>query len=173
MPFCTKCGADVNGVRFCPKCGAPVGEAAGGGAAPGAGGYSAAPGSSPGDAPGGSYAGTQADGGLSDNVAGALAYFTIIPAIIFLVIDPFKTRRFVRFHSFQCLFLCAAAFVLWVAVAVMGMIMGFFTGGLVIGMLSFLLQIALLVVWIVVVIKAYQGQEFRLPVLGDLAAKQV
>jgi uncharacterized membrane protein len=40
-------------------------------------------------------------------------------------------------------------------------------------MLSFLVQIGLIVVWFIVVIKAYQGQEFRLPVLGDLAAKQV
>jgi uncharacterized membrane protein len=41
-----------------------------------------------------------------------------------------------------------------------------------VGMLSFLVQIGLFVVWLIVVIKAYQGQEFRLPVIGDLAAKQ-
>jgi uncharacterized membrane protein len=167
MPFCTKCGADVAGVRFCPKCGAPVEAAAAGGAAPSPGGPDAAPGG----APAGSYAPARTDGGLSDNVAGALAYFTIIPAIIFLVIDPFKTRRFVRFHSFQCLFLCAAAFVVWIVFFMMGMILGFFSGMLV-GMLSFLVQIGLFVVWLIVVIKAYQGQEFRLPVIGDLAAKQ-
>lgn len=167
MAFCTKCGADVSGVRFCPKCGAPVGEAASGGASPNPAGYAPTPGS----APGGSYSGAQADGGLSDNVAGALAYFTIIPAIIFLVIDPFKTRRFVRFHAFQCLFLCAAAFVLWFAFAMFGMVLGMFSGML-LGMVSLLVQLGLFVVWLLVVIKAYQGQEFRLPVIGDLAAKQ-
>jgi uncharacterized membrane protein len=169
MPFCTKCGADVAGVRFCPKCGEPVGEAAGGGAGPTPGGYSA-PG---GGTPSGAYSGAPSDGGLSDNVAGALAYFTIIPAILFLVIDPFKTRRFVRFHAFQCLFLCGAAFVFWIGFAMMGMFLGYFTGGLLLGMLSLLVQILLLVVWLITVIKAYQGQEFRLPVIGDLAAKQV
>lgn len=167
MPFCTKCGADVSGVRFCPKCGAPVGEAAGGGGPQGSGGYSPPPGG----APGGSYAGAPAEGGLSDNVAGALAYFTIIPAIIFLVVDPFKTRRFVRFHAFQCLFLTAAAFVIWFAFGMFGMFLGMFSGML-LGMVSLLVQIGLFVVWLLVVIKAYQGQEFRLPVIGDIAAKQ-
>ena len=167
MPFCTKCGADVNGVRFCPKCGAPVGEAAAGTSAD-PGGYSPASGGTP----AGSYSSAQTDGGLSDNAAGALAYFTIIPAIIFLVVDPFKTRRFVRFHSFQCLFLSAAAFVFWFAFTMFGMVLSFF-GGMMIWALSLVFQIGLFVVWIIVVIKAYQGQEFKLPVIGDLAAKQV
>src|SRR5438270_13301667 len=38
------------------------------------------------------------DGGMSDNVAGMLAYVTIIPAIIFLAIEPFHKNRFIRFH---------------------------------------------------------------------------
>jgi uncharacterized membrane protein len=168
MPFCTKCGADVAGVRFCPKCGAPVGEAAAAGAAPNPGSYSPPPGA----APSGAYSGAPSEGGLSDNVAGALAYFTIIPAILFLVIDPFKTRRFVRFHSFQCLFFSAAAFVLWFALTVFGAVMGFF-GGFMILAVHLLVNIGVFVVWLIVVIKAYQGQEFRLPVIGDLAAKQV
>ncbi|MEX2304276.1 MAG: hypothetical protein WD733_25255 [Bryobacterales bacterium] len=146
-------------------------EEAAGGAAPSAGGYTPPPG--PGSPPAGSYSGAQSEGGLSDNVAGALAYFTIIPAIIFLLVDPFKTRRFVRFHAFQCLFLGAAAFAIWIVFAVLATSLAFFGGGLIIGMLSFLVQIGLIVVWFIVVIKAYQGQEFRLPVLGDLAAKQV
>jgi uncharacterized membrane protein len=146
-----------------------MGEAAAGGTAPGSGGPSPAPGGSP----AGSYSSAPADGGLSDNVAGALAYFTIIPAIIFLVIDPFKTRRFVRFHSFQCLFLAGAAFVFWVIFAMLGMVLGFFTGGILLGILSLLVQVGIFVVWLITVIKAYQGQEFRLPVIGDLAAKQV
>ena len=146
-------------------------EAAASGAAPGAGSYAPPTGAS--SPPPGSFSGPQAEGGLSDNVAGALAYFTIIPAIIFLLVDPFKTRRFVRFHAFQCLFLGAAAFALWIVFAVLATSLAFFGGGLLIGMLSLVVQIGLIVVWFIVVIKAYQGQEFRLPVLGDLAAKQV
>lgn len=169
MPFCSKCGADVTGVRFCAKCGAPV--EAGGGSAPGAG-APPPPAGSPGGS-GGSYSGGQTDGGLSDNVAGALAYFTIIPAILFLIIEPFKNRRFVRFHAFQCLFLCVAAFVFWFGFGILSVVFASFGGSILVGMLSLVIQLGLFVVWLLLVIKAYQGQEFRLPVIGDLAAKQV
>src|SRR5580765_433971 len=47
-------------------------------------------------------------GPLTENIAGTLAYFTFIPAIVFLVLDPYNKNRFVRFHSLQCLFLCGA-----------------------------------------------------------------
>ncbi len=105
-----------------------------------------------------------------DNVMGALAYVTIIPAIIFLIIEPYKNRRFVRFHSFQCLFLGAALFVL----NILNVVIGFIP---VVNFITFLtipaLFLGALVVWVFVVMKAYQGQEYRLPVIGDLAAKQV
>ena len=42
-------------------------------------------------------------GGLTDNMAGMLAYITIIPAIIFLVMEPYNKNRFIRFHAWQCL----------------------------------------------------------------------
>ena len=45
-------------------------------------------------------------GALPENVAGALAYFTFIPAIVFLSRPPYKKNRFLRFHSLQCLLLC-------------------------------------------------------------------
>ena len=43
--------------------------------------------------------------GLSDNAAGALAYVTIIPAIIFLIVAPYNTNSYIRFHSWQSIFL--------------------------------------------------------------------
>ena len=48
--------------------------------------------------------------GLSNNAAGALAYVTIIPAIIFLIIEPYNRNSFVRFHAWQSIFLGIAAF---------------------------------------------------------------
>ena len=48
--------------------------------------------------------------GLSDNAAGALAYFTFIPAIIFLIVAPFNTNSYVRFHSWQSILLNVVAF---------------------------------------------------------------
>ena len=41
-------------------------------------------------------------GVLAENIAGALAYLTFIPAIAFLVLDPYNKNRFARFHSVQC-----------------------------------------------------------------------
>ncbi len=81
MAFCARCGAQMaEGTTFCGSCGAAVGGAAVGGTPP-----AAAP----------SIAST----GITANVAGALAYFTFIPAIIFLVVDPYKNDKFIRFHS--------------------------------------------------------------------------
>ena len=50
-------------------------------------------------------------GGLSDTLAGALAYFTIIPAIVFLLIEPYNRRRFVRYHAFHSIFFSVACMV--------------------------------------------------------------
>src|SRR5277367_3426868 len=49
-------------------------------------------------------------GPLPENVAGALAYFTFVPAALFLFRQPFSRNRFVRFHSIQCLLLWLAGF---------------------------------------------------------------
>jgi len=151
MAFCSQCGADVTGVTFCAKCGAPVGGAA----ASGGGEPAAAP---------------SAGADSQDNVMGALAYVTIIPAIIFLVIEPYSKNPFVRFHSFQCLFFAGAVFALNIANMILSMIP--FIGLLTIasGMLIFFGAVA---VWALLVFRAYQGEKFKLPMIGDLAEKQV
>jgi uncharacterized membrane protein len=99
--------------------------------------------------------------GLEDNVAGALAYVTIIPAIIFLVMEPYNKRPFIRFHAFQCLGLAAC----WLAVSVimvipiLGWIIGF------VGLLT------LFCCWVLCIVKAYGGVKFKLPVIGNFAEK--
>jgi len=50
--------------------------------------------------------------GLTDNVAATLAYITLIPAILFLMLEPYNRRPFVRFHAWQCIFLCVASMVI-------------------------------------------------------------
>lgn len=166
MPYCPKCGADVTGVRFCAKCGAPVPAAESEASTPTG---NPPPGTSGG---GGSYATPQTQGGMSDNMAGALAYL-VIPAILFLVIDPFKGRRFVRFHSFQSLFFFAASWVLSIGLSLVASILSVVGVGFIIWMFWPILSLAIFVVWIILIVKAYQNQEYRLPVVGDLAAKQV
>jgi len=146
MAFCSGCGAQVpDGAAACPACGRAVG-----------GGAAAAPAAASG-------------GGMTDNVAGMLAYVTIIPAIIFLVMEPYNKKRFVRFHAFQNIFFCVAWIVLWIALSFVGMIpvLGWFTL-----LIWPLLGLGGLILWIILLIKANQGQMFKLPIIGDLAEKQ-
>ena len=107
--------------------------------------------------------------GLTDNVAGALAYVTIIPAIVFLVLEPFNKKRFVRFHAFQCIFFAIAWTVLWIVLAFIGHIP--FLGWATL-LLWPLVGLAGFVIWLILVLKAYQGQMFKLPVIGDMAEQQ-
>jgi uncharacterized membrane protein len=108
-------------------------------------------------------------GGMADNVAGMLAYVTIIPAIIFLVMEPYNRNRFIRFHAFQCLFFCVAWIILWVVLSIFAHIP-------ILGWLSILIWpligLAGFIIWIVLLLKANQGQMYKLPFIGDMAEKQ-
>ena len=101
--------------------------------------------------------------GLSDTAAGALAYVTIIPAIIFLVMAPYNTKPFV---TLPCLPVHRAGDLLvlpWIAVWIVPIL------GWIVGALGFLV---LLVCWIMSIVKASQGSAFKLPVISEFAAKQ-
>jgi uncharacterized membrane protein len=100
--------------------------------------------------------------GLSDNAAGAIAYITIIPAIVFLVMEPYNRSPYVKFHAWQSLFLGIALFVF-----------SFINIIPILGQLIFLVAfVVLFVVWIICIVKAVNGQKFMIPVIGPLAAKQ-
>jgi uncharacterized membrane protein len=102
-----------------------------------------------------------------------LAYFTIIPAIIFLLIEPYNRNRFVRFHSFQCLFTAGAVVVIEVVLMIFMSVLHVVGIGWIIGMILWpLFWLASLALWLLLVIKAYQHQMFKLPVIGDIAEKQ-
>ena len=107
--------------------------------------------------------------GLTDNVAGMLAYVTIIPAIILLVVEPYSRNRFVRFHAWQCIFFNVAWWILWMGLRIVAHIplLGFLT------LLVWpLIGLGGFIFWIILLIKANQGQMYKLPVIGDLAEKQ-
>ena len=107
------------------------------------------------------------------NLVGALAYFTFIPAIVFLVVDPYRKNRFVRFHSFQSLLLCGAVIVLGGLLRLAGVVVFLIPvlGPLVVALVYVVVALAAILLWVVVVVKAFQGEMFRLPVLGDLAER--
>jgi uncharacterized membrane protein len=168
MAFCPNCGASVDG-RFCAKCGASV-PAAGAASGPGAAGYDTRPGAQQG------YGQPQynqaAAGGLTDNVAGALCYVLgLITGIVFLVLAPYNQNKFVRFHAFQSIFFHVAFIILAIADTVIAMILPWSLSMLA-SLLWMVIALGGLAVWILLLIKAYQGQRFKLPVIGDLAEKQ-
>ena len=104
-----------------------------------------------------------AQSGLSDNAAGALAYVTIIPAIIFLIVEPYNKNSYIKFHSWQSIFLGIAMFAVDIVLTVIPII------GWII--LPFAM-LAFLIIWIIVLLKASKGERFKLPFIGNLAEKQ-
>ncbi len=148
MAFCSKCGAAVNeGSAFCSVCGSPVSSTGG----------STVPPPPPAGA---------TSAGMSSNIAAALSYF-VITGIIFLVMDPYKRDKFVRFHSFQ-------AIAYWVAVVVLEIILSIIVS-LTFFALGFLMPIVWLLVfvfWLFLMYKAYNNETFMIPVIGEWASKQ-
>jgi len=97
---------------------------------------------------------------------------TPIPAIIFLLLEPYKTNPFVRFHSFQMIFFCLACFVLSTVATIMGVALSFIGMTSIFAFLGIIINMGSMVVWLILVLKAYQGETFKLPIIGDFAAKQ-
>ena len=113
-------------------------------------------------------------GFLPENIAAALAYLTFIPAIVFLTVEPYKKNRFVRFHSVQCLLFWAAGVLVALALKVAGLLLFIIpvVGPLFVVLVLVVAGLAAVVVWLVLVVKALQGEMFKLPVLGDHAEQQ-
>jgi len=101
--------------------------------------------------------------GLEPKIGGVLCYVLgAISGIVFLVIE--KEDPFVRFHAFQS----TATFVL---LFVLSVVVGFVP---VVGpMAQMLIGPATLILWVVLMVKAFQGERFKLPVVGDWAEEQV
>jgi uncharacterized membrane protein len=133
--FCESCGKDMpDDAAFCPYCG----KATGAGQA-------------------------EQSTVLPSNLAGALAYLWIV-AIIFLLIEPYNKDKFVRFHSFQALFLGLASIAGNIVLTVFPVL-----GSALVPLWSLLI----VVLAVVAAVKAYQNQTWRIPVIGDFAEKQV
>jgi uncharacterized membrane protein len=112
-------------------------------------------------------------GRFPENIAGALAYVTFIPAILFLVLEPYKRNVFVRFHSGQCLLLWAGSALAAVAIRLTAVFLFMIpiAGPLMVVLISAVAVILVAVLWLVLVVKALQGEMFKLALLGDLAER--
>ena len=120
--------------------------------------------------------------GLDSNVGAMLCYIAnflcclgVILSIVFLVTE--KENRFVKFHALQALFLVAAQIVVGIIVSMLGLLLnfafdaaglGFFSFFIVLG-LRLILLLIFVIIWLVAGIKAYGGQWYKLPFIGDLA----
>ena len=105
-------------------------------------------------------------GVLRENLLGALTYFTFLPALAFLLLDPYRKNSFLRYHSVQCLLfwlisMAATVLVRLLVWPIVGPLFALF--------LITIAALAALFTWIVLLVKAFQGERFRLPVIGDLA----
>jgi uncharacterized membrane protein len=106
--------------------------------------------------------------GIHDNAAGGIAYVTFIPAIIFLLIAPYKAKPYVRFHSFQSIFLFVTAFVIWVAVSFV-VVFGVVLGMLRAGMVAPIYWMAWIIIYVLCAVSALNGKYFKLPIIGPMA----
>ena len=162
MAFCAKCGGTlIEGAGFCGACGAPAGMAAQGAAV----GAQVVLMSNP-----------AANSGLASNLAGALAYVLgPITGIVFLVLEPYKHDRFVRFHAMQSILFCVAAVafsILWhILVSIMMSISGWTAMALV--PIGLVISLGFFLFWLFLMFQAYSNKEFRIPIIGAIAAKQV
>lgn len=111
--------------------------------------------------------------GLRENVEGALCYlFGWLTGIIFYILE--KDNKFVRFHAKQSILVF---FPLWILSFVFGGGWLFWGGWYFLGAWAFLIFIGwfiwlvMFILWIVLMLKAYQGEMFKLPIVGDIAEK--
>jgi uncharacterized membrane protein len=171
MAFCANCGTQVaDNAAFCPSCGKAVGQPSGAAAVA----AQPAPQPPPPQAPPAAANTTAASAPLEENIAGMLAYITIIPSIVFLVIEPYNRNKFVRFHCFQNLFFFVAVIVLEIVLGILSAILHLIPvmGWMLTAIMWPLVGLAIFAVWILMMIKAYQHQIYKLPFIGDLAEKQ-
>src|SRR5579863_1471757 len=108
---------------------------------------------------------------LPDRILGAVAYFSFIPAVGFLVFEKFKRNRYLRFHSLQSIYLAVAAVL---AGVVLRLLLAFFSlipriGYLLGWLIVAVTMLAFFMLWLVLIAKALQGERFQLPLLGQLA----
>lgn len=101
--------------------------------------------------------------GMAPNLAAALSYLLgVITGIIFYVLE--KENKFVRFHAMQSILFCGA----WIVINVVLMIIP------IIGwMMAGVVNVIGAVLWLIVLFKAFSGEEFKIPVIGDLAEKNI
>jgi uncharacterized membrane protein len=160
MRHCGNCGAALaDDGAYCGACGTSAGAQA-----------TATPSS-------GISSSLSAGVGLSMNLAAALSYaLGLITGILFLVLEPYKNNRLVRFHAMQSVIFsvaCIAFAIVWsIGVRILVSVMGYWVLTIDVS-LRLLVGLGIFLYWLYVMFQAYNEREYRIPRIGDIAAKQV
>ena len=168
MSSCQSCGAVLAADnRFCQSCGSPTEMKVG---------VSTTAVESSAAVAVMSQAGETESKMMDTNVVGALAYLAgFVTGIVFLVLDPYKSNSFVRFHAFQSIFFNVAWVAFWIVWMILSAVLTPLTAG-VFGLIALPLTLILTVagsgIWIFLMYQAYQQKLFRLPIVGKFAAEQ-
>jgi len=104
---------------------------------------------------------------LDENIEALLSYVLgWLTGIVFLVIE--KKNKFVRFHAMQS----TITFLGFTVISIILIPLGFISFiGILFSVIDWLIGIAAIITWIICMLKAYQGERFKLPIVGDLAEK--
>jgi len=115
--------------------------------------------------------------GLGQNVAGALSYVLgFVTGLLFYLVED--ENEFVRFHAVQSMITFGGIFALSLVLGIVPIFFEFIPVvgvlmGLVFGLISLLLGPVALVLWIALIVKAYKGERYMLPVVGEMAKRYV
>ena len=104
---------------------------------------------------------------LADRAVAALAYLTFVAGAVILFLPAFRSQRFVRFHAWQSVLLWGVFFVLTIAALLLSNV----AAAMLFLLFGILASLAMLFLWIVLSLKAWQGERFELPLFGELAAR--
>ena len=167
MSSCQSCGAVLaTDTRFCQSCESPT-EIKVGVSTPAVAGSAAVAVMSP--------PGETGSKMMDTNVVAALTYLAgFLTGIIFLVLDPYKSNSFVRFHAFQSIFFNVAWIAFWIIWMILSAVLTPLTAG-VFGLIAVPVMLIFTVagfgIWIFLMVQAYQQKLFRLPIVGRFAAE--
>ena len=114
--------------------------------------------------------------GLTENAAAALCYLAgLITGILFLVLEPYNKNRTIRFHAFQSIFLNVAWIAVYIVLSILFRIMLQilpYSLWSLIGLLYWVVLLPFVILWVMLMVKAYQNQKWVLPIIGPIAEKQ-
>jgi uncharacterized membrane protein len=167
MSFCASCGtALAEDIRFCQSCGSPTASTGLTSVSASAGSGAVVAISSPANVE---------QKTMETNLVGALTYLAgFITGIIFLVLDPYKSNSFVRFHAFQSIFFNVAWIAFWILWMILSAVLTPLTAG-VFGLIALPVMLIFSLggfgIWAFLMYQAYQQKLFKLPIVGRFAAQ--